>query len=182
MIRIDRWIGKLASGQSRFLPLACSANSRLKDTRPLPACRARESRSYLWADFSNDDFNLLGFCIIAWQNLWIAQALVFWQDFLSEVGAVDSPGRGIQSPPITPIFSLRMNGSAWASSAMEWTQSSKAFGGSLVDAPDVSDLRDGPDLFFDRVIGNLANEAWIMLGIDVQRNLGLRDFRPRLPW
>ena len=53
-------------------------------------------------------------------------------------------------------------------------QSGKTFGGSLVDAPGISDLRDGLDLFFDRVIGNLANEAWIMLGIDVQRNLGLQ--------
>ena len=43
-------------------------------------------------------------------------------------------------------------------------QSGKTFAGSLVDAPGISDLRDGLDLFFDRVIGNLANEAWIMLG------------------
>ncbi len=75
----------------------------------------------------------------------------FWQDFLSEVGAIDSPGRGVQLRADNAHLFLENErvGMSQLSHGMN-PQSGKTFGGSLVDAPDISDLRDGPDLFLTK--------------------------------
>ena len=134
-----------------------------------------EPGSDLRTNLTDDDLDLFRPCIVARQHLRVAQALVFKQDFLGQVGAVDTPSGRVQlrSHHAHLFLENERIGMGQLSHGMN-PKSGKAFGGALVNAPDISNLRDGPDLLLDRVIGDLANETRIMLSVDVQRDFGLQ--------
>lgn len=55
-----------------------------------------EPGSDLRTNLTDDDLDLFRPCIVARQHLRVAQALVFKQDFLGQVGAVDTPSGRVQ--------------------------------------------------------------------------------------